>query len=242
MKKSAVIIVSLVLISSSLFSGCRKDPELTREQKRWISQMEEWYPDDEFTYTHHGVGFLGSFEENVIMLKSENFPDFTYEVYEKNGELYSYYPTEYHRAAIEAYYTDTLEDCFSVSDLEVGYKDHDYTARPCERISDEEFIEKYTTNELDIYLIFKRGDDYPSQDDIVSDILKYADSIGGDCDLSFYFCRSGKEHESDLLYRFVCGKGNIQCLLVYEGDPKKNDPEDIIRNMDLKDAMKEYAN
>ena len=51
MKKSAVTAVSIILVSSFLFSGCQKDPELTREQKKWISQMEDWYPDDEFTYT-----------------------------------------------------------------------------------------------------------------------------------------------------------------------------------------------
>ena len=49
MKKSAVTAVSLILVSSFMFSGCQKDPELTREQKKWISQMEDWYPDDEFT-------------------------------------------------------------------------------------------------------------------------------------------------------------------------------------------------
>ena len=42
MKKSAITDVSLILVSSFLFSGCSKDPELTREQKKWISQMEDW--------------------------------------------------------------------------------------------------------------------------------------------------------------------------------------------------------
>ena len=241
MKKFAVTVVSLILVSSFLFTGCRKDPELTREQEKWIRQMEKWYPDDEFTYTHHGVGFLGSFQEDVIMLKSENFPDFTYEVYEKDGELYSYYPTEYHKAAIEEYYKGTLEGYFDVRYIEVKYKDHNYMARPCEYMSDEEFTEKCTTNELDVYLTYKKTGDYPSQDEIVSDILNYADSIGGDCELSFYLCRSGKDSDSDLLYKFCCSNGKITYLLVYEGNPKKNSSTDIIRNMDFKDALKEYA-
>ena len=234
MNKTAVAAVSLILVSSFLFSGCRKDPELTSEQKRWISQMEKWYPDDEFTYTHHGTEFMGAYNESCIILESKNFPDFTFEFYEVNGELCSYYPTEYHREAIEEYYTGTLDGYFDFKDIEVEYKDHNYKARPCEYMSDEEFIEKHTTNELDVYLIYRKDNDFPSQDEIVSDILKYADSLGGNCELDFYLCGSGKNHKSELSYQIGCQNGTVKYLLVIEGDPKKeHDSTDIIRNIDL---------
>ena len=241
MNKSAVAAVSLVLVSSFLFSGCSKDPELTNEQKKWISQMEKWYPDDEFTYTHHGVGFLGSYQENCIILKSENFPDFTFEFYEVDGELCSYYVTEYHREALEEYYTDTLDGYFNADDIEVKYKDHAYKALPCKYMSDEEFIEKYTTNELDIYLTYKNSSDYPTQDEMVSQILKYADFLEGDCELDVYLKSSSRDKEYDYLYDFICHNGKITCLLVYKGDRKNSDYDDLCRNMQLEDALEEYA-
>ena len=203
MKKSAVTAVSIILVSSFMFSGCQKDPELTREQQKWISQMEDWYPDDEFTYTHHGVAFLGAYQEHVIILKSENFPDFTFEFSERDGELYSYYPTEYHREAIEEYYTDTLDGYFDARKMDVKYKDHAYKSRPCEYMSDEEFIEKYTTNELDIYLTYKNSSDYPTQDEMVSQILKYGDFLEGDCELNIYLKSSGSSEDYDYLYCFI---------------------------------------
>lgn len=241
MKKSAVTAVSIILVSSFMFSGCQKDPELTREQKKWISQMEDWYPDDEFTYTHHGVAFLGAYQEHVIILKSENFPDFTFEFSEKDGELYSYYPTEYHREAIEEYYTDTLDGYFDARKMEVKYKDHAYKSRPCEYMSDEEFIEKYTTNELDIYLTYKNSSDYPTQDEMVAQILKYADYLEGDCELDVYLKSSSRDKEYDYLYDFICHNGKITCLLVYKGDRKNSDYDDLCRNMQLEDALEEYA-
>ena len=241
MKKSAITAVSLILVSSFLFSGCRKDPELTPEQKKWISQMEDWYPDDEFTYTHHGVAFMGAFEEDVIILKSENFPDFTFEFSEINGELCSYYPTEYHREAIEEYYTDTLEGYFDAKDMEVKYNDHNYRARPCEYMSDEEFIEKHTTNELDVYLTYRKASDYPTQDEMIAQILKCADFLGGDCELNIYLISSGSDEDYDYLYEFICHNGKITCLLAYEGDRKNSNYDDLCRNMQLEDALEEYA-
>ena len=242
MNKRAVAAVSLVLVSSFLFSGCSKDPELTSEQKKWISQMEKWYPDDEFTYTHHGVGFLGSYQENCIILKSENFPDFTFEFYEVDGELCSYYVTEYHREALEEYYTDTLDGYFNADDIEVKYKDHAYKALPCKYMSDDEFIEKYATNELDVYLVYKKSPELPSQDVMVSEILKYADSLGGNCELQFFLCYSSKDSKSEQEYHIRCLNGKINYFLVYEGDTKSDrTSNDIIRNMALDEELEEYA-
>ena len=184
---------------------------------------------------------MGAYHENVIILESENFPDFTFEFTEIDGELCSYYPTEYHREAIEEYYTDTLEGYFDAKDMEVKYIDHNYRARPCEYMSDEEFIEKYTTNELDIYLTYRNSGNYPTQDEMVAQILKYADFLEGDCELNIYLKSSGADTEYDYLYRFICHNSKITCLLVYKGDRKNSEYDDLCRNMQLEDALNEYA-
>ena len=243
MKKSLVFATSLLLISSLLFSGCRRDTPITPEQEEWIEQIEDWYPDDEFTYNGHTVGFLGSRNESAIMIKSGNFPDFSFEVYKKNGELYSTYPGAYHKKAVEDYYKETLDGFFRCDKLKVEYIDPRTKALPCEYISDDEFLEKYAVKEFSVYLTYKQGRSIPEQDEIVPSILKYVDSIGCDCTIHFYLNRASKDkdRETQITYYVACKEDLVQTLTVKEGNDPTERPEVIVDHVDIQTALEQHT-
>lgn len=240
-KKSLVFVTSLLLISSLFFSGCNPDTPITGEQEEWVEQIGNWYPDDEITYVGHTVGFLGSRNSSAIVIRSENFPDMEFEVYEKNDMLYSTYTGAYHKEAVEDYYKETLDGFFRCDKLKVDYIDPRTKALPCEYISDEEFIEKYAEKKFSVYLTYKSGTEIPAQDEIVSSILKYIDSIGGDCDLDFYICRSSRDREILEKYIVGCNGGHIRSLSYKSGDDPNTHYKSIIKDEDLSEALKKYT-
>ena len=95
MKVSNKIIVAVLLLSMSagITTGC-KDSEITPEQNEWVSQIEQWYPDDEFTYN------LFTLDEEPDMDKlKEQYPEF----FEHDGP-----PAK----GIEVYVWQTAEDSY----------------------------------------------------------------------------------------------------------------------------------
>ena len=77
---------------------------------------------------------------------------------------------------------------------------------------------------------------------MVAQILKYAEFLEGNCELNIYLKSSSADTDYDYLYSFICHNEKITCLLVYKGDRKDSDYDDLCRNMQLEDALEEYAN
>lgn len=241
--KKLTALTCLFLIGSVMFSGCSRDTDITPEQEEWIEQIEEWYPDDEFTYNGHTVGFLGSRNSSAIMIKSENFPGISYDVYKKDGVLYSTYTGAYHKEAVEDYYYGTLEGFFDCDHLKVEYMDPRTKALPCEYISDEEFLEKYAEKEFSVYLTYNQGHSYPEENEIASSILKYVDSIDGDCTIHFFLRRSSKDKDSETMitYYVSCKEDLVQSLTVKEGNDPKVRPDVIIDHENISSALERYT-
>lgn len=241
MNRRIVSALLILAVGAGALTGCKRDTELTSEQKEWISQMEEWYPDDEFTCRGHAVGFMGSRSEGSIEIESENFPDIVFEIYERDGEIYSTYPAVYHQEAAEEFFAQEAQDALGCSRVEAAY----YPARtqnlPCEYVSDDEFIEEYMENDFTLYLYYDRVSDV-AQEEMVSDLLHFADDLGGDADIRVYLM-SGSDSPDDVDnfpdYRLTCEDGNVNYLGVRLS--RSRDPEDFIRNMTLEDALEEYG-
>ena len=237
MKVSNKIIAAVLLLSMSagITTGC-KDSEITPEQNEWVSQIEQWYPDDEFTYNGHAVRLMGR-DEGVIMLGSKLFPDESFEVYESNGAIWSTYPAMYHKKAAEEYFAGIVKDAFECDSVETEYH---ISSIPCEYVSDEEFIANYMQNVFTIELRYDAGKTV-TQEEMVSQILYFSDGLGSDADLYFYVCY-GSEPRDDAgpepNYRIVLADGNINSFHVRKNGEQVS--EELFSNMPLKDALTEY--
>lgn len=240
MKKILNVIVVITMILSVLVStGCDEDSKITKEQEQWIEQFCEWYPDDEFTYEGHAKELLGAIDENTIVVKSEKFGEFA--VFERDGELNSVYPYLRHNEAIEKHYADEVESFFECDDIKVYYPDR-LREVPSEALSDEEFIEQYTGNYFTVTLYYDDAE-YPSQDEIVKATLRLVDHIGG-CEINIRFSdpeTATEDHPYDHEYMVKCDNdGHIRCLNHWlQG--QATDPEEIIKDEDLADALEVYA-
>ena len=238
MNKTTKVIAGILLLSVStgLLAGCN-DTEITPEQQEWISEIEQWYPDDEFTYNGHAVRLMGR-SDDVIVLKSLNFPDEYFEVGKDNGELISRYPSVYHKAACEEYFTGLIQDAFDCANVVTEYKT---SAVNCEYVTDEEFIEKYMENNFTIELHYSEGANIP-QAVMVSRILNFADSLGEDAELRFYVCLGSEPRDetgTDANYSIRVVNGNVTSFRVRENGAR--DSEELFGNMPLANALEEYG-
>ena len=238
MKKTKNLIATVLVLSVgvSLFTGCH-DTKITPEQENWISQLEQWYPDDEFTYSGHAVRLLGR-SEDVIMLKSKKFPDEHFEFGESNGVLVSSYPSVYHKKAVEEYFSGLVIDAFECESVEVEYKT---TAVNCEYVSDEEFIGKYMENNFTIELHYAKGM-IVTQDMMVSRILNFVDSLGEDAHLYFYVCIGDESRDdtgTDANYSISIVNGNVNAFRIRKNGER--DSEELFGNMPLADALTKYG-
>lgn len=237
MKKAKNIIATVLMLSMSvsLFTGCH-DTKITPEQEEWIKQLEQWYPDDEFTCNGHAVRLLGR-SEDVIVLKSKNIPDEYFEVGKSNGVLVSRYPSVYHKKAVEDYFSGLVKDAFDCESVEVEYITNSVN---CEYVSDEEFIENYMENNFTIELHYVKGMTV-NQDMMVSRILSFADSLGEDAKLYFYVCigdEARDETGTDANYSISLVNGNVNFRIRKNGE---RDSEELFGNMPIKDALSQYG-
>ena len=230
---AAVLILS---VSSGLFTGCN-ETEITPEQEEWISKIEQWYPDDEFTYSGHAVRLMGR-SDDVIVLKSKKFPDGYFEFGVSNGEIVSSYPSVYHKKAVEDYFKKLVKDAFGCENTAVEYK---ISGVNCEYVSDEEFIENYMENNFTIELHYAQGQNV-TQNMMVSRILNFVDDLGEDADLYFYVCcgnESRDETGTDPNYRISLSNGNVNTLRIRKNGER--DSEELIGNMPLSNALTIYG-
>ncbi len=236
MKRKILAGVVIVALASGAFAGCEKDPEKTPEQDEWIELFEEWYPDDEFEYLGHDVGFMGSRNASVIVLGSKLFPDYSFRVAEQDGEIVSDYPAVYHSAAIEEHYEELVADVFDCDEIDVKYNDVRIRLVHAEYMSDEDFIREYATNLYTVYLQYDRISDLPPRDEMIVSILQYVYSTD-DCELQFIYCHSGSS-DYDYRYDIKCYDGTIKYFVLWTGN--STDTEDIARDMTIDDAMELY--
>ena len=239
MKKTTKIIAGILLLSVStgLFAGCKDKTEITPEQQEWITKIEQWYPDDEFTYNGHAVRLMGR-SSDVIVLKSRNFPDEYFEFGESNGEIVSRYPSVYHKEACEEYFAGLVKDAFDCANAVAEYKT---SAVNCEYVSDEEFIEKYMANDFTIELRYSEGTNV-TQAVMVSRILSFVDSLGEDANLRFYVCRGDEPRDetgTDANYSISLVHDNVTSFRVRENGAR--DSEELIGNMPLATALEMYG-
>ena len=238
MKKTKNLIATLLLLSMSvsLFAGCN-DTKITPEQEEWIKQLEQWYPDDEFTYSGHAVRLLGR-SEDVIVLKSKNFPDEYFEIGKSNGVLVSRYSSVYHKKTVEEYFSGLVKDAFDCESVDVEYKTN---AVNCEYVSDEEFIENYMENNFTIELHYAKGMTV-KQDMMVSSILDFVDSLGEDAHLYFYVCIGDELRDdagTDANYSISVVNGNVNAFRIRKNGER--DSEELFGNMPLSDALTKYG-
>ena len=141
--------------------------------------MQQWYPDDEFTYKGHAVRLMGR-SEDVITFKSKKFPDQYFELGEDNGVLVSSYPSVYHKAAAEEYFTSLAKDAF---ECDSALAEYSISSVPCEYVSDEEFIDKYMVNTFTLELHYYTLQSV-SQKQMVPRVLHFADDLDEDAALN----------------------------------------------------------
>ena len=234
--KKIIAAVLLLSVSFGLLTGC-KDTDITPEQQEWISQIEQWYPDDEFTYNGHAVRLMGRSEE-VIVLKSKKFPDEYFEFGKDNGVIVSRYPSVYHKEAVEVYFSGLVKDALDCESVVTEYKT---SAINCEYVSDEEFIDKYMENNFTIELHYGEGTNV-TQDLMVSGILNFANDLGEDATLNFFVCIGDEKRDeagTDANYSITVVNGNVNTFRIRKNGER--DSEELFGNMPLSDALTIYG-
>ena len=227
--------VLMLAISTCIVTGCN-ETKITPEQEEWISQMEQWYPDDEFTYNGHAVRLLGR-NSGVVTFDSKKFPDQYFELSKDNGVLVSSYPSVYHKKAAEDYFAKLAQDAFECDSVLAEYK---VSSVPCEYISDEEFIDKYMTDSFTLELHYYTLQSV-SQDQMVPRILHFAEDLGNDAELEIYVCCGNSlrdEAGTDANYSIWVRNGNVTLRVRENGE---RDSVELIGNMTLDNALAIYG-
>ena len=216
--------------------GCSKkeDAAITPEQESWIEQFRTWYPDDTFTYISHGRELLGAYEESCILVKSATYGNL--EIRKgSNGELLSFYPNLLHNDAVEKYYEGIAKEYFECDDLSVYYSPRDYE-HPSDPISDQEYIEKYTSHTYTLTLYYKDGA-YPEKEKEIEELLSFVEGIGS-CDITVRYRDPEKEYgdfKYDYQYTIRCADGHIKYFNRWLPG-QSQDPEEIFRDIDISEV------
>ena len=236
-EKTGKITAAVLILATStcIVTGCN-ETEITPEQEKWISQMQQWYPDDEFTYNGHAVRLLGR-NDGVITFKSKKFPDQYFELGEANGVLVSSYPSVYHKAMAEEYFAGLAKDAFECNRALAEYS---ISSVPCEYVSDEEFIDKYMVNTFTLELHYDTLQSV-SQKQMVSRALHFVDDLDEDATLKIYVCCGNASRDTagtDANYTIWVRDGNVTLRVRENGE---RDSEELINNMNLDNALTTYG-
>ena len=226
--------VLMLATSTCIVSGCN-ETEITPEQEEWISQMQQWYPDDEFTYKGHAVRLLGR-NTDVITFKSKKFPDQYFELGEDNGVLVSSYPSVYHKSSAEDYFAGLAKNAFECDRVLAEYS---ISSVPCEYVSDEKFIDKYMVNNFTLELHYDTLQSV-SQKQMVSRALHFVDDLDEDATLKIYVCCGSASRDTagaDANYTIWVKDGNVALRVRENGE---RDSEELISNMNLDNALTIY--
>ena len=227
--------VLILTMSAGIVTGCN-DTKITPEQEGWITQMEQWYPDDEFTYKGHAVRLMGR-NDGVITFRSKKFPDQYFELGEDNGVLVSSYPSVYHKAAAEEYFAGLAKDAFECDHVLAEYST---SSLPCEYVSDDEFIDKYMVNTFTLELHYDTLQSV-SQKQMVSRVLHFVDDLDEDATLKIYVCCGNASRDTagtDANYTIWVKDGNVTLRVRENGE---RDSEELIGNMNLDNALTIYG-
>lgn len=189
--RKATVAGILLCFLSTLFTGCKLSKKDAKEQKKWVEQMNEIYPDDHFEYVkpyHYNTSIFE--EKNEAIVRSENYPNEEISVRGPSNELSSNYNCIRYEKETEEYVYDYFSDKFVCDDYEISYQIHD-TFSPVENMSAEEYFQNYVDlNRIEI-IIYRKDGIFPDKETMkekLIDICKDRDEI-----FSFYvYCCKSK--------------------------------------------------
>lgn len=156
----------MLLTISVLLSGCFT----ARRRDRVIRQLSDFYSEDTFTFVDsQSIDSFGSRE--ILTLSSELFPDDPVTVSDASGVVQSNYERLLHKEAVSVFFADLTDGHFECDMVRTVWNEGRSGSYPLERLSDEEFIERYITYNFSVFLYY---DEYPDQDRITEDLMGLA--------------------------------------------------------------------
>ena len=234
--RSRMLALLLCVCMGMTSFGCSKkeDAAITPEQESWIEQFRTWYPDDTFTYISHGRELMGAYVDSCILVKSATYGNFEIRK-EDSGELFSFYPNLLHNDAVEEYYEGMAKEYFDCDELSVYYSPRVYE-HPSAPISDQEYIEKYTSHTYTLTLYYDGGA-YPERETEIKELLSFIEGIES-CDITVRYRDPEKEYgdfKYDYQYTIRCADGHIKYFNRWLPG-QSQDPEEIFRDIDISEV------
>ena len=238
-KKDLIKVIAAALAAAVLSASCT--PWKKAEQNKWIKEMGEVFPDDEFEYIGHPSTTLPFKDYDRVLVSSELYDTTNVCICEKDGRLYSNYLAFVHEDACRDEFDRIFSGAFPCSYFEVsGYVQRFdyYTVYPVEDISAEKFIRKYMEFDCQLFLFYEDGKGIPSEDEMVECITDLVKSEPHAYKITI-FCADSKYSREEAIthctvdYRLVMDEDdNIKSLYVDYKYGSENDRY-LIRDMDI---------
>ena len=190
--------IAVPLAAMLLLTSCT--PWAKAEQKKWVKELGEEYPDDDFEYLGNPPTSILIADYSRAAVSSELYDTSNIVICEKDGELYSNYPAFVHEDACRDEFDRFFKD-FPCSYFTVGgytQKFDIYTDYPIKDISDKKFIKKYMKYECFLFLFYDDVSDIPSEKDIEDCVLDLIKSEPHKYDLTI-FCSDSKYTQDEAI-------------------------------------------
>lgn len=210
MKRNKItkLTASLVL-TSFILTGCMEG----NAKDKMMKALKEFAPEDNFTYESTMTPGMLFDKQMTILVKSELYPDVTVSVNRnRDGVITSNYVRLVHDQAVREYVTGLITPYFDCDLVEATWDAGMSSWMELEDISDEEYIERYIT---DNYLVYLYYEEYPSDDEISEILFQMVDDIDGACKITVYLYgvedegkKRGSECTCDVEFRIAADEAD----------------------------------
>lgn len=166
MKNSkAIQIASSLIAAVMLLSSCT--PIGKMQQNGWIKKLSKAFPDDTFTFNGHPKEELTGVNYDVVIVKSELYPDANISLWKVRGDLRTnYLALAYEKDIYDELYR-VLDNRFPCSSYVISqvYEDT-YKGYPVEDIGSKKFIKDYMDYKCQVLLFCDDESQFPDDDEI----------------------------------------------------------------------------
>lgn len=240
MRKNYLIkTAAATLVAALLLASCT--PWKKAEQKKWIKEMSEEFPDDEFKYIGNPSTSVLIKDYDRVQVSSELYDTTNICICERDGELYSNYLAFVHEEACRDEFDRVFGSRFPCSYYTVGgyvQRFDYYMDYPVKNISADKFIEKYMDYRCYLFLFYDDVSGIPSEDEMKEYVVDLVKSEPHVYNVTI-FCSDAEFTEDEAIkhcvveYRLLMNKKDtIDSLYVDYTDSSDNDRY-IIRDMDI---------
>lgn len=222
-------VIATVLAAGFLLASC--SPWQKAEQKKWVDEMEDAFPEDTFEYAGHPSTNLGKRYE-VITVHSKKYKTDDVEVTEKDGKLVSNYLAFKYDDELREEWERLFYGRFPCSDYEISAYSQMHRPNlwyPVKDIGADKFIDKYMVYDCFLFLYYDDESEIPTEEEMKEYILDFIEDEPHAYSITFFYCDS-KYDSDDVISNYyveyhlhMTDEDTIKRLDVkYHGDSSKN--------------------